>query len=255
MAYLLNVARMILKALRDLFVGNDDNNNNNNNNNNGGDGNNNNGGDDRRDTRHDVDMSRCPLKVVEEVATESSFPRYPDLPSRISDNMESKDIIRLQRDLTTNALNLMGEGDKKRYDGLSDGYRRWEKAITARMRGGTMETTNNRPVLQFRVPHSESRRTPSRIFTLPYARDVLGLKTVVVGRFGVDRRGAERVEASLQRRFMSRRLGHRLYRGTTAESNLIPEGEYFVENVVFITYLDKTIVDEKIANGEIVVVP
>ena len=43
--------------------------------------------------------------------------------------MESKDIIRLQRDLTTNALNLMGEGDKKRYDGLSDGYRRWEKAI------------------------------------------------------------------------------------------------------------------------------
>ena len=25
----------------------------------------------RRDTRHDVDMSRCPLKVVEEVATES----------------------------------------------------------------------------------------------------------------------------------------------------------------------------------------
>ena len=44
MAYLLNVARMILKALRDLFVGNDDNNNNNNNN--GGDGNNNNGGDD-----------------------------------------------------------------------------------------------------------------------------------------------------------------------------------------------------------------
>ncbi|XRB07788.1 CCHC-type domain-containing protein [Pycnococcus provasolii] len=58
-----------------------------------------------------------------------AFPRYPDLPSRISDNMESKDIIRLQRDLTTNALNLMGEGDKKRYDGLSDGYRRWEKAI------------------------------------------------------------------------------------------------------------------------------
>ncbi|XRB06195.1 hypothetical protein NFJ02_26g61470 [Pycnococcus provasolii] len=64
-----------------------------------------------------------------------AFPRYPDLPSRISDNMESKDIIRLQRDLTTNALNLMGEGDKKRYDGLSDGYRRWEKAIVNMMEG------------------------------------------------------------------------------------------------------------------------
>ncbi|GHP10960.1 hypothetical protein PPROV_000969000 [Pycnococcus provasolii] len=36
MAYLLNVARMILKALRDLFVGNDDDDNNNNNNNCGG---------------------------------------------------------------------------------------------------------------------------------------------------------------------------------------------------------------------------
>ena len=117
-----------------------------------------------------------------------------------------------------------------------------------------METTGNRPVLQFRVPHLGSRLTPSRIFTLPYARDVLGLKTVVVGRFGVDRRGAERVEASLQGRFMSRLLGPRLYRGITPESNLIPEGEYFVENVVFITYLDKTIVAEKIASGEIVVV-
>ena len=56
----------------------------------------------------------------------SSFPRYPDLPSRITQDMESKDIIRLQRDLTTNALSLMGEGDKQRYDGLSEGYRRWE---------------------------------------------------------------------------------------------------------------------------------
>ena len=45
-----------------------------------------------------------------------AFPRYPELPSRISDNMESKDIIRLQRDLTTNALNLMGEGDKQIWD-------------------------------------------------------------------------------------------------------------------------------------------
>ena len=51
----------------------------------------------------------------------SSFPRYPDLPSRITQDMESKDIIRLQRDLTTNALSLMGEGDKQRYDGLSEG--------------------------------------------------------------------------------------------------------------------------------------
>ncbi|XRB08240.1 hypothetical protein NFJ02_35g87920 [Pycnococcus provasolii] len=51
MAYLLNVARMILKALRDLFVGNDDDDNNNNNNN-GGDGNNNNGGDDDHDGYH-----------------------------------------------------------------------------------------------------------------------------------------------------------------------------------------------------------
>ena len=59
----------------------------------------------------------------------SSFPRYPDLPSRITQDMESKDIIRLQRDLTTNALSLMGEGDKQRYDGLSEGYRRWEKSI------------------------------------------------------------------------------------------------------------------------------
>ena len=47
-SHLLNVARMILKALRDLFVGNDDDDNNNNNNN-GGDGNNNNGGDDDHD--------------------------------------------------------------------------------------------------------------------------------------------------------------------------------------------------------------
>ena len=39
----------------------------------------------------------------------SSFPRYPDLPSRITQDMESKDIIRLQRDLTTNALSLMGD--------------------------------------------------------------------------------------------------------------------------------------------------
>ena len=58
-----------------------------------------------------------------------AFPRYPDLPSRITQDMESKDIIRLQRDLTTNALSLMGEGDKQRYDGLSEGYRRWEKSI------------------------------------------------------------------------------------------------------------------------------
>lgn len=57
------------------------------------------------------------------------LPRFPDAPSRITHEMESKDIIRLQRDLTTNALNLMDEGDKQRYDGLRNGYRRWEKAI------------------------------------------------------------------------------------------------------------------------------
>ena len=135
-----------------------------------------------------------------------------------------------------------------------EGRRFLTQRTTARMRGGTIETTNNRPVLQFRVPHSESRRTPSRIFTLPYARDVLRATIVVVGRYGVDRRGAESVEASLQGRFMPTSLGHRMYRGITPESNRLPRGENFVENVVFITYLDKTIVDEKIANGEIVVV-
>ena len=75
-----------------------------------------------------------------------------------------------------------------------------------------------------------------------------------VERYGVDRRGTESVEASLQGRYMHRSLGHRLYRGITPESNRLPQGEYFVENVVFITYLDKTIVAEKIASGEIVVV-
>ena len=135
-----------------------------------------------------------------------------------------------------------------------EGRRFLTQRTTARMRGGTIETTNNRPVLQFRVPHSESRRTPSRIFTLPYARDVLRATIVVVGRYGVDRRGAESVEASLQGRFMPTSLGHRMYRGITPESNRLPRGENVVENVVFITYLDKTIVDEKIANGEIVVV-
>ena len=87
------------------------------------------------------------------------------------------------------------------------------------------------------------------------SQDILGAKIVVVGRYGVDRRGNESVEASLQGRYMHRSLGHRLYRGITPESNRLPQGENFVENVVFITYLDKTIVDEKIANGEIVVVP
>ena len=75
-----------------------------------------------------------------------------------------------------------------------------------------------------------------------------------VERYGVDRRGNESVEASLQGRYMHRSLGNRLYRGITPESNLVPQGENFVENVVFITHLDKTIVAEKIASGEIVVV-
>ena len=86
------------------------------------------------------------------------------------------------------------------------------------------------------------------------SQDILGAKIVVVGRYGVDRRGNESVEASLQGRYMHRSLGHRLYRGITPESNRLPQGENFVENVVFITHLDKTIVAEKIASGEIVVV-
>lgn len=54
------------------------------------------------------------------------------------------------------------------------------------------------------------------------SQDILGAKIVVVGRYGVDRRGNESVDASLQGRYMSRPLGHRLYRGITPESNLIP---------------------------------
>ena len=135
-----------------------------------------------------------------------------------------------------------------------EGLRFLTQRTTASYDGESIETMDNNPVLQWAEPHLESRRTESTIFTLPFARDVLGATIVVVGRYGVDRRGAESVEASLQGRFMPTSLGHRMYRGITPESNRLPRGENFVENVVFITYLDKTIVDEKIANGEIVVV-
>ncbi|XRB03808.1 hypothetical protein NFJ02_18g31630 [Pycnococcus provasolii] len=135
-----------------------------------------------------------------------------------------------------------------------EGLRFLTQRTTASYDGESIEMMDNNPVLQWAEPHLESRRTESTIFTIPFARDVLRATIVVVGRYGVDRRGAESVEASLQGRFMTTLLGHRMYRGITPESNRLPRGENFVENVVFITYLDKTTVDEKIANGEIVVV-
>ena len=120
---------------------------------------------------------------------------------------------------------------------------------------GRFSNSPSNPVLQFAEPRLEGRRTPSRVITIPYARDVLGATIIVVGRYGIDRRGTERVEASVQGRYMHRSLGNRLWRGIVPESNLFPPGENFVENVVFITHLDKSIVAAKIASGEIVVVP
>ena len=58
-------------------------------------------------------------------------PTPPTRPSRVTQGMVPKDVIRLTRDMTDTILQRIADddGETRRYDGLSEGYHAWEKAV------------------------------------------------------------------------------------------------------------------------------